>query len=556
MAVVLVGSQWWYARIAPPVEEAAPADTTRVVEAERGREAPAVSPTKAGPRVDRDAAVEPPVDANVGDESGVTVGNELLVGVPTPNDVVVETPLYRATIDPVGGSLRQIELKRYPSFQGSNPVVRLIPEAGVFFQRVADLGDRRLRFGDLVFAPDRTEIRLEEGASPETLELAYEGSGQRVTQRYRFVPDRYVIDYEVDLGEPVDGVLVSGLGPRVQSNEKRPTEDYRQMRAVVRIDDEIVSRQAKDVDDGETSSLAGRIDWAGLKSKYFLAMILAPAEGATIRAATLSGSTTDTVPSLDVAIGTTIEGGRSEYRIYTGPQEYGRLSSLNEGLDEVNQYGWSWIRWMVTPFAKWIVILMLWLHRFIPSYGLVLIVFGLLVRVVMWPLTTKSYRSIRAMQKLQPEIQRIREQYKNDPQRMQQETMSLYRENKVNPLGGCLPNLIPLPILFALFFVFQGTIEFRGQPFLWLPDLSLPDPIYILPVFMGATIWASSKMTQTDPKMAAMTWLMPIVLTFVFFNLASGLVLYYAFSNLLTFFQQWWLRKVADQVVEEAPAPT
>jgi YidC/Oxa1 family membrane protein insertase len=419
---------------------------------------------------------------------------------------------------------------------------------------VADLGDRRLHFGDYVFAPSVTEIHLEEGAPPATLELVFEGSGQRVTQRYRFYGDRYAIDYGLDLGSEIDGVLVSGLGPRVRSNEKRPAEDYRQMRAVVRIDDEIVSRQAKDVDEGEASSLAGRIDWAGLKSKYFLAMILAPEDGPTIRAATLSGSTADTMPQLEVAVGTAIEAGRSDYRIYAGPQEYGRLSSLNEGLDEVNQYGWSWIRWMVTPFAKWIVILMLWLHRFIPSYGLVLVAFGLIVRVVMWPLTSKSYRSIRAMQRLQPEIQQVREQFKSDPQRMQQETMSLYRENKVNPLGGCLPNLIPLPILFALFFVFQGTIEFRGQPFLWLPDLSLPDPLYILPVFMGATIWASSKITQTDPKMAAMTWLMPIVLTFVFFNLASGLVLYYAFSNLLTFVQQWWLRKASDRVVEEAPA--
>ncbi|MEJ2153056.1 MAG: membrane protein insertase YidC [Gemmatimonadota bacterium] len=156
------------------------------------------------------------------------------------------------------------------------------------------------------------------------------------------------------------------------------------------------------------------------------------------------------------------------------------------------------------------------------------------------------------MQKLQPELQRIREQYKADPQRMQQETMALYREKKVNPLGGCLPNLIPMPILFALFFVFQSTIEFRGQPFLWLGDLSQPDPLYILPVLMGATIYASSKLTATDPKMAAMTYVMPLVLTFVFLNLAAGLVLYYALSNLLTFAQQWWLRHSMGHMDGEA----
>jgi YidC/Oxa1 family membrane protein insertase len=184
----------------------------------------------------------------------------------------------------------------------------------------------------------------------------------------------------------------------------------------------------------------------------------------------------------------------------------------------------------------------------------VLVVFGVLVRLVMWPLTTKSFRSIQAMQKIQPEIQRLRERYKNDPQKMQQETMRLYREKKVNPLGGCLPNLIPMPILFALFFVFQGTIEFRGQPFLWLPDLSQPDPWYVLPVLMGLTMFISSKLTQTDPKMAAMTYVMPVVLTFVFLNLAAGLVLYYTVSNVLTFVQQWMLRREANVEATAQPA--
>lgn len=195
---------------------------------------------------------------------------------------------------------------------------------------------------------------------------------------------------------------------------------------------------------------------------------------------------------------------------------------------------------------------MLWLHRFVPDYGLVLILFGVLVRLVSWPLTTKSFRSIQAMQKIQPEILRLRERFKDDPQRMQQETMKLYREKKVNPLGGCLPNLIPMPVLFALFFVFQGTIEFRGQPFLWLPDLSQADPWYIL-LLMGLTMFVSSKMTQTDPKMAAMTYVMPVVLTFVFINLAAGLVLYYTVSNVLTFVQQWMLRQ-GTEAPTAAPA--
>ena len=273
-----------------------------------------------------------------------------------------------------------------------------------------------------------------------------------------------------------------------------------------------------------------------------------------LSAVEVGGATDDSLPRVDVAVRSPVGSGSSAYRLYLGPQEYRRLAALNDGLDDVNQYGWSWIRWMITPFAKAIVVTMLWLHRFVPDYGLVLILFGVLVRLAMWPLTTKSFRSIQAMQKIQPEIQRLRERYKSDPQRMQQETMRLYKEKKVNPLGGCLPNLIPMPILFALFFVFQGTIEFRGQPFLWLPDLSQPDPWYILPILMGLTMFVSSKMTQTDPKMAAMTYVMPVVLTFVFLNLAAGLVLYYTVSNVLTFVQQWMLRRGVDSPGAPQPA--
>lgn len=522
MAVVLAFSQWWYSRLTPP-EETPPAE-----------EAPAEAAAPPPPPIQAQAPPTPPAPP-------MAIDNELLAGQPPPTSVTIETPLYRAVIDPQGGAMKAIELSRYPSFTGPGPV-QLVPGAASFLRRAADLGTDRLALSDYRFAVSDTLIQLAAGDPPGDLTLRYRSGERTLTQTYRFDPSRYVIDYELDFGSRANGVLVTSLGPRLESNEKNRRDDYGQLRAVARVDGEVVSRQAKEVDEGEALALAGDVDWAGIRNKYFLAVLMAASETEPLSGATMGGDANDSLPRVEVAVGAPIRGGRASYRLYMGPQEYQRLSRLNEGLDDVNQYGWSWIRWMITPFAKLCVRIMLWLHQFIPSYGLVLMVFALLVRVITWPLTTKSYRSIRAMQKLQPELQRIKEQYKADPQKMQQATMGLYKEKKVNPLGGCLPNMIPMPILFALFFVFQATIEFRGQPFLWLGDLSQPDPLYILPVFMGATIYASSKMTTTDPKMAAMTYVMPIVLTFVFLNLAAGLVLYYALSNLLTFVQQWWLK--------------
>jgi YidC/Oxa1 family membrane protein insertase len=557
MGLVLVGSQWWYGRMERPATDGAPADTTMGVSTSTpGDTAPPLAELAAGP--DTTAATPDTVPAAevAGQDTAAPppspYANALLEGAGAPAPVVVETPLYRITLDPRGGGMRQIELLRYDSYQHQGPV-RLVPPESSFFERTAEVGDTRIPLDSLTFLPSAGEIVLEASDEPRELAFAHESAGRRIVQTYRFAPEEYVIDYRLELEPGAQGILVTRLGPRLQTNEKNPSEDYGQLRAVARLDGEVISYDAGDANEG-TIALGGEVDWAGLKDKYFLATLLAPPDGA-LTALEVRGAEGDSLPLLQIAVASPIQAGNGAYRLYLGPQEYRRLSDLGEGLDDVNQYGWSWIRWMITPFAKAIVVTMLWLHRFVPDYGLVLILFGVLVRLAMWPLTTKSFRSIQAMQKIQPEILRLRERYKSDPQRMQQETMKLYREKKVNPLGGCLPNLIPMPILFALFFVFQSTIEFRGQSFLWLPDLSQPDPWYILPVLMGLTMFVSSKMVQTDPKMAAMTYAMPVVLTFVFLNLAAGLVLYYTVSNVLTFVQQWVLRRASvgpatDQVAE------
>jgi len=176
-----------------------------------------------------------------------------------------------------------------------------------------------------------------------------------------------------------------------------------------------------------------------------------------------------------------------------------------------------------------------------------LVIFGVLVRLLLWPLNQKAMRSSMQMQAIQPYMKELQDRYKDDPTKLQTEMMRLYKEHGVNPFGGCWPMLLPMPILLALFFVFQNTIELRGASFLWLPDLSRPDPLYIIPLLMGLTMYGVSKVGQVGmeqtPQMRSMLYIMPIMMTVLFINFASGLNLYYAVQNLTSIPQQWMLAK-------------
>jgi YidC/Oxa1 family membrane protein insertase len=254
------------------------------------------------------------------------------------------------------------------------------------------------------------------------------------------------------------------------------------------------------------------------------------------------------------------------YRLYLGPQEYSRMQAMGEDFEEVNPYGWRILRPIIRPFVAIITTVLVFLHAQLNlGYGWVLIVFGVLMRVVLWPLNQKAMKAQLKNMAVQPLFQEIQAKHKDNPERLQKEMLKLYKEHGFNPLAGCLPMLLPWPVLIALFFVFQNTIEFRGVPFLWLPDLAAPDPIYVLPIFMGATMflmqWVSMKsIEQTNPQMKIMLWVLPIMMVFLFFNLASGLNLYYATANIATIPQQIWIAKERKKMqakgpVKVAPAP-
>ncbi|MDE2782725.1 MAG: membrane protein insertase YidC [Gemmatimonadota bacterium] len=465
--------------------------------------------------------------------------------------VTVETPLYRMTFSSYGGVARSIQLLGYESFTREGPV-ELVPEGqqilgGIWVAGVGGDAFDLSRYAHTVTPAEG--VRITEGDGPQTLTFRYDYPGGQFFSeiRYTFSPDSYIVVVEGDLPAIERASLFVDLGPGLEINELREADDRRMMAfAGNHIDDGITSRPLARVDEPE--SLDGPLRWAAVKSKYFVEVILPGRQsGGTDFLAGIRAEEGPVVGGpLRIRVGTPVsEAGGYAYRAYLGPIERERLIAIGDDLEEVNPYGWRVFRPIVRPFVG----IVLWLVRFLHeslflSYGWVLIVIGIGIRVVMWPLNRKMMLSQVKTMAVQPLAEEIKRKYGNDPQRMQQETLKLYKEHGVNPLAGCLPMMIPMPVLIALFFVFQNTIEMRGVPFMWLPDLSAPDPFYILPVFMGASLYLTQLLTMRisgsagNPQMKMMLYMMPILLTVLFWRFPSGLNLYYATMNLASIPQQ------------------
>jgi YidC/Oxa1 family membrane protein insertase len=382
---------------------------------------------------------------------------------------------------------------------------------------------------------------------------------------YTFRPDDYRIDVtgQVSGVGPNGGLLLVGMGPTLANTEADSNENRRAL-ALVTKHDETERVDFGGLEPGQPKTVSGPLEWAAVKSKYFVTGILAfdttggGISGVTATAAPGAGKDPT---SADVRLSLPLPpSGSFQYSVYAGPMEYDRLRRIGHGFDDVNPYGWPGFRTIIRPLAAGVRWLLVWMHEHLHlAYGLVLVFFGILVRILLWPLNQKAMRANMQLQAVQPLMKEIQEKYKNDPQKVQQEMFKLYKEHGVNPLGGCWPMLLPMPVLFALFFVFQNTIELRGASFLWLPDLSRPDPLYIIPIMMGLSMWGLSKVGQIgmepNPQMKMMLYVLPVMMTFLFLNFASGLNLYYAVSNIASIPQQWLLarerqRRTARAIVE------
>src|SRR3954471_20496179 len=486
------------------------------------------------------------------------------VAGPTDETVRVTSPLYTYGISTRGGRLVEATLPRYhsmaPTERGHS--AQILPPDSKLLDLTLVLDGRSVPLADWLFKASAETLSVR---GPTSLKLSGSRDGLNVDLTYTFRPDDYLVDVEgrvTGIG-PNGGCLLVGMGPTLRNPEADSNENHRALALVTKHSDTERTDLAG-LKPGEPKTVSGPLEWAAIKSKYFVTGVLAfDSAGGRISAATATVPPTagKRPDRADVRLSMPLaSSGTFRYSVYAGPMEYDRLHRIGHGFDDVNPYGWPGFRTIIRPVAAGVRWLLVWMHEHLHlAYGFVLIAFGILVRLLLWPLNQKAMRANMQMQAVQPLMKDIQERYKNDPQKVQQEMFKLYKEHGVNPLGGCWPMLLPMPVLFALFFVFQNTIELRGASFLWLPDLARPDPLYIIPVVMGLSMFGLSKVGQMgmepNPQTKMMVYIMPVMMTFLFLNFASGLNLYYAVSNIASIPQQWMLarerqKRTAKAIVE------
>lgn len=391
--------------------------------------------------------------------------------------------------------------------------------------------------------------------------------GSTVTINYAIVPDSFISHVTGSVSGAKSGSYLIVTLPQTFAATEPDTNDDRNSLAFAFLTKREAARNVSfhSLDPGEKQLVEGPVTWIVAKSKYFVVGLLAPKKGPEFTEATLIGGprTTKVATRATGTVVIPVVDGAFGFDIYAGPQEWKKLNALGRDFDQVNPYGWAFVRPLMQPIATSVIRLVLWMHSALNlSYGLVLIALGLIIRLLMWPLYQTSMKTSIKMQILQPELTAVQDKFKDDPEKQRTEIMKVYQSHGMNPLSpllGCLPSLLPMPILLALFFVFRNTIEFRGVPFWWMSDLSVRDPYYILPLLMGASMylisWMGMRNTPPNPQAKMMSYIMPAMFTLFLYREAAGLNLYYATQNLATLPQQWHLSRTRGMTKPKAAVP-
>jgi YidC/Oxa1 family membrane protein insertase len=558
MALVLVGVPLIFPNPPAPVANGtSPADSAATVTAAAPAAPAAGAPQVAAPQGAAMAAAD---------------------SAPTPalepvDTTTVATPLATYRTTSLGGALIGAELHKYQQLTDGGR-----GRAGTV--QLARAGDPLLRYrlvvpGDTI-ALDGVRFRRTEGTATAGRQVRYDATvaGRAVSLTYTFLPDSYRVNVAATVAAAVPGTaekrfLVVALPSAFRSSEADTTEDHNHLAYAYKVEQQGAEGVPfRDLDPGERKLDGGPITWAVAKNKYFLVGLLTPAGAPGFAEVGFTGGvrTGKEVTQADGQVVMPLADGAVAFEVYAGPQEFTRLVAMGREFETSNPYG-GWMQGMVQPFATMVIRMLLWMKATLGvSYGWLLVIFGVLVRVVLWPLNQKAMRSSIQMQRVQPELQAVQAKHKGDPQRMQAEIMRVYKEHGMSPfssLSGCLPMLIPMPVFIALFFVFQNTIEFRGVPFLWFPDISVKDPYYIIPVLVAATTmlmsWIGMRGIQSNEQQKMMLYLMPGIMLVFFFSMASGLNLYYFVQNVASLPQQWLIaqeRKKGAGPVVQGPART
>jgi len=450
--------------------------------------------------------------------------------------VTFETDLVRVELSNRGGVIRSWELKRYHTAPPEVKPVQLVYQGGKFKGPLsltvanADI-DKMFREGLYNIEKDFTKLDAAHPVGHVTMRFHDAAAHIGVEKRLTFHHDSYL----VDISFAIEGVTESfdvGLGTNFGIVEWGDG-----FIGLIGSASQVDNKVEKETPEKELER-KGSVQWVALQDKYFLSVLM-PKEGA----AALAKTENPKIVSAGVRMAASGAASSVVLQLYAGPKEYDILRSLDVGLEDMIDFGWfiygSWT--IVKSVAKPIFYVLRFIHEYVGNYGVTIVLLTMAIKLLFVPLQYKSYKSMKMMRVIQPKIKEVQEKYKGDRDRLNKELMKLYRDQKVNPLGGFLPMFLQMPVFISLFNVLYMTIDLRQAPFmLWVTDLSMQDPYYVLPVIMGVTMFIQQKITPTtmDPAQAKIMLVLPIGMTFLFINFPAGLVLYWLTNNTLTITQQ------------------
>ncbi len=472
-------------------------------------------------------------------------------------EVTVQNQHFKMTLSSVGGgSVTKFYLKHYLDVSGDP--VNLIqmppkPNLGITFT----YGGRiNYELSHIVFETMEQAISVSGDDTTKIIRFKHSfDRGKSIEKIFTVYPDVHDIDLRVifsgmDSQPPGDGYFIDWNGG-LASTEPNKKDDLNYYQAfAIQAGEELKTK------DKNTGIQEGQTDWVAIRNKYFL-MALMPQNTKGTWARLLGEKITKTDEhqetyewkDMTTELGMPLKAmpvEEARFKLLLGPMEYQLLKSYDNDLARLMNFGMPLIKVFSIPFYH----VLQWIYSKIQNYGWAIIIFAIAIKIILYPLTRKSFKSMKEMQALQPKIKELQEKYKKDPQKLNTETMKLYKEHGVNPMGGCLPMLLQMPILIALFNLFRTTIMLRQAPFYMIQDLSAPDAlipiaggINILPLIMGVTMIIQQRLTMQDPKQKAMAYMMPVMFIFFFYKVAAGLNLYYLVFNLVTIAQELIVRR-------------
>ncbi len=498
----------------------------------------------------------------------------------TERVITVENSLVRAKISSRGGAVIYWELKNFKKWDGEKAQLINSP-LGESYMTFTTLEGKRIDSRNLYFsfAPGTDDSYKISGDSSLTLTLTLEvAPGKSIVRRMKFFGNKYDFENTIVLNNLEDVLPSRGYSFSWENGlkymEENSVDESSDAHAVISMNGEAEELNA-DKDDPVESSGTGIIDYTGVKTKYFAATIIPQPYKSFDGTADLSGrrahfKNSGVVEYYKMAVRVPYKGGlqSNTFKVFIGPLDYNIAKSY--GIEKLINFGFKYgirqiAEFFMLPIFKGI-------HHFVPNFGISIILFSILMKLLLYPLSISQMKTSQKMQLLTPEMNKMRERYKDDPTKQQQETMKLYSEYGINPAGGCLPLLLQMPILFALWNVLRTSIDLRHSEFIWwIKDLSVPDKVFDfgfsflgishlsgLALLMGITMFVQQKMTITDPRQKTMVYMMPVMFTLMFANFPAGLNLYYFVFNLLSIGQQYYMNhfsrsKVSLEEMRKAP---